>query len=393
MAWRVVVSEDTGSLSWAQWVDQPAADGWLRELRRLVALPRPSIAEGPARVQELARACGAFYAALDLPPYADPAYFDAWTAADRGSPYHGTAAWLGDALMVLSNFAPEYREAVGDGATIYTDLVRRVELTREGAVTGDAVSLEGPPVPGHTADGAALSCGGERTPWDCWVWSWWVPGAFSADRDARFAARVPLFLHFDLFDVVARSLARAGIVGTITRARRSIVVRNLRAARALGYTRAEDLLRAGAEADGERVAVDEDTIMSASVGSALAAILVAAGATGLGAIFAVTAGIPAALIEAFGRAVGRSTDVFGRREPVYELASISGAFAPQRPPTHPVPEPPAAPAAPPLYVGPVWFPAGPSGPEVTVYDVRPSGGGGGALAVGGGLALLYLLSR
>ena len=385
------------SLRFVQWVDEVAARGWLAVLRVLVAREYPADAAARWSAQtDLWRALSGFYLACDLPPTSDPGYRNACCA--RLGCDGSVGSWRVDLGAMLARHSPEYREAIADGVGFRFDLVQRQWLSPSGTIFGAGQGAVAPPARG--SDNYRTGCNAGESGAECWAWHEWVPGAFDAAPYGEVNAMVPMRASWELAREVAQSVVDAGLVGVLARARAWSALTNLRTARALGLEVPAELAGIAASEQAERFRTDPTAVPVSLVADGVLAplaILVAGGLPLAGALLGVVAGIPYLLQALFGRAVGFSTDPWGRREPVFQPTAISGGGT--SPPVHEVPAPPSVAAA---STGPLWLGELVPVPLPDVVVLEDSGTGaapgdrasssGGKLLLGGALALLLYSS-
>lgn len=375
-----------------QWMDVPRADGWRRECARLAReAPRSNVAQAIAQARAIARAVSAFYLATDLPPQGDPVYVRAWVSRDTGSPYQGAGAWTTAMLAALQRVSPQAREAIADDDTFTLQLVRRIDLGLRAEVRDASLGITVPPPTPRGRDFERMGCapGGPQSIAACPIWSEWWPGAFTA-ADGAVVAVPSIADHYALFRDVAQAIGAAPSTASyVARARAWIVGANLVAAREAGVELPEELAGLATEPDALRQAVDPDLETAGAFGSGVAAVAVALAGPFAGALVGLLVGMPAFLQAAFGRAVGRSYDPFGRTRPVWQPSAISGSLAPRTAPTQEVPEPPVD------LRGSVLVPVevGDPRPDVTVFENESESESGGGLAIAAAVALLLALRR
>ncbi len=357
------------------WCDLELADAWFRRAvwltndantRAVDALP---YFEQNAKVREAVRALLNGYRALDLPCVVDPGLRFV-VERDFGGPQPDpcdTARW---ATWGRSHGAYLFQ---GNGAcVIVRERVRfRADSTFDERMTfASECEPDGTPSTANWSHHYNLKNGTTWT-WDSWAFEHNIlrRGGFLQTGEAEDAVShllPPLRFYWDQVREIARSCLRRGPVRVVLEAQRLALMLNARDLRSLrdripaGDRNAlsdeafasldalgrEDLANAQNGVGTVRETLESSESFSAFSTASLAAGLVAGPVGGLlvGAMF----GLAQLMFWAFGSAVARNLDVFGRDLPLLERTSISSDplqvptdDAPLRgAPTHDVPEPP-----------------------------------------------------
>lgn len=368
-----------------QWVDRPNADGWIAELRRLIAgtdtttpLDAATAADAAGQAEQTAalwRACGNWLRACDLPPY----IFVPWV---RSVTVTAPQVWRPELLALLNRYSEDYRDHA-DTATV--NLAFRLSYSARSELAGESfLRAVQSPSPARGADYRRNSSSvTPRSFFTEWYWAEWYPGAGTAG-EGEVMGLVPLEHAFATGLAMASWLVFRGTESAVDDCRQFAAVKNLETARAA----APGVLPSEAEAHiaTDRAAdlrlsreVDPDLVELAGAGATVGGILAAIPGVGPLAVVLVGLfmGLGAGLEAIFGRAVGWMADPWGRREPVLEGTAISGILlrGARVAPTQTLAEPPGGT---PRTDGPVA--------DVTFHDEAPKSGGGG----GGILALMAL---
>lgn len=413
MTWAKLIHAPARGLGWVQWVDRANAEGWERELRRLLAAPRPwtqtvavvragewaqeamparegFVPEQLAATRAIWAAVSAWLRAVDLPPPIFVPYARALLVTWPGV--------LRPALdRVLAANSPEYLAHVTGGDPATVSLVLRVSFDARASVLAPLLAATAAPPTPRGVDFSRINAAnaggvdsGNASIWSYWAWSEWYPGAGTAGQTGEVVALAPLSFSFDFGVEMASWITGRSMEAAVGACREYAAVKNLETAKLIAPDalprEALELIVRTASAD-QRLShtVDPNLVDFAAVGGSLG---LAAGAVPggqlVGLFIGLATGLGAALQTAFGRAVGYSVDGFGRREPVLEATAISGSLAPMRAPTTTL----VLPAG---YRFDVIGAAGPIDlpPVVTVHDITPRSG---ASSSGGAILALVALA-
>lgn len=351
MSWDLLRLPELGAV---QWVDLPIAEDWRCEMRRILraAGDDPDVLPAPNRqtfLRELAQAIGQFARACDLPlPALEPfdrrlrAALQVGRAGLAGlGPTTRNGAWLMEAETALLGAPGRVSEIVRGDALYTLTVIPRVSLSASGEFLGGAEDSTSPPEAGmRGVDWRGWLCpagAAAGDPWRCLAVAAWWPGLLdSGEPEIRVLA--PLRWSWDLLIAVATELVTRPVRETVLRCRAWVADRNSRTLEWLGQSGAEPsaIVRVAGEWEAGRWSLPRDTQDVVRGLQAFAGALAVANPIA-GAVVGALVSLPEIFVRAFGLATQFETDVWGRRLPLYERASLSGEVVPrQRPPTHPL---------------------------------------------------------
>lgn len=344
MAWEIVTHRGA-PMEWAHWIDLPAARAWQRRLLELQSAsinyaerePPPLNEDVIRGVLRWLRACfeaaSNLLRALNQPAAACPYYLRMYLAQVGGAS-STFGVWDSDAvewLLGQSEHArasspadpinPTIRE-LGFIARVYP----RVALWVNAELVDTYLFDKEPPDPslGSPDERYCIIANPLSNFWG-WCCKYWYPGPLDARRigEATFLATVQQ--NINLMNGFCRELAREPLEQLVTRSRVYVAAKNLAEARRFGGTLVEDIARIRAEDDALGAGVDPTLEDVGSYGRSIGAAVAAVNPL-VGAVIAGIASLPEILQGAFGRAVGRSVDMWGRVEPVYQPAYLGGTI-------------------------------------------------------------------
>ena len=340
----------TTTPAWVGWVHD-SAPSWLRAVTRILREARAAGIEADATralwdvqyryARELTAAIGQLARAVDMPvPSFEPWAARQW-ALDAGPlPWWGwqltgNGAWRAEVMRMAAR-----EEHVAAAANVQLELHYRVGLSLDGTLVTPLGENEGAPPTSRGTDWNSRLCPTgvfgaprtitEQTWWACIPLQVWWPEAGRADRDVYVSASVPLAWHWQMAAEVAERIIALGTLEELVAAcRRWAALKNLKAVKSLrratppvvlavpeallNVVRDDELLHVNGTAEQQAFVRGLQTVGAAVINFPPVGTIIGVILEGL-----------AAMLQAFGWAVGEWVDVWGRREPVLEVPRLSG---------------------------------------------------------------------